>query len=122
MQVLIIDDNNEITDMLSFYLEDNGYECKVVNDGKEGLEAIKSQEFDLTLLDLAMPEFSGMDIIKSLKQDNLLEKNKVVVLTASTLNQDDIDSLIRDGVRTVLKKPISLDELSSIMQQFDKNS
>jgi two-component system OmpR family response regulator len=122
MKVLIIDDNTEITDMLSFYLEDNGYECKVVNDGKEGLEAIKSQEFDLTLLDLAMPEFSGMDIIKSLKQDNLLEKNKVVVLIASTLNQDDIDSLIRDGVRTVLKKPISLDELSSIMQQFDKNS
>lgn len=122
MQVLIIDDNTEITDMLSFYLEDNGYECIVVNDGKEGLEAIKSQEFDLTLLDLAMPEFSGMDIIKSLKQDNLLGKKKVVVLTASTLNQDDIDSLIGDGVRTVLKKPISLDELSSIMQQFDKNS
>jgi two-component system, OmpR family, response regulator len=122
MQVLIIDDNTEITDMLSFYLEDNGYQCIVVNDGKEGLEAIKSQEFDLTLLDLAMPEFSGMDIIKSLKQDNLLGKKKVVVLTASTLNQDDIDSLIGDGVRTVLKKPISLDELSSIMQQFDKNS
>ena len=87
MQILIIDDNSEITDMLSFYLANDGYECKVVNDGKEGLQALKSEEFDLALLDLAMPEFSGMDIINSLKEDNLLEKKKIVVLTASTLNE-----------------------------------
>jgi DNA-binding response OmpR family regulator len=120
MKVLIIDDNIDITDMLSFYLEEAGYECKVVNDGKEGLEAIKSEEFDLTLLDLAMPEVSGMDIIKSLKKDNLLEKKKIVVLTASTLNQDDIDSLVRDGIKAVLKKPISIEELSTAIQQFDQ--
>ena len=118
MKVLIIDDNADITDMLAFYLEDNGYECKVVNEGKEGLETIKSGDFDLALLDLAMPEFSGMDIIKSLKGDNLLEKKKVIVLTASTLNEDDIESLVRDGIRAVLKKPISIDELTTVMQQF----
>jgi two-component system OmpR family response regulator len=118
MQILIIDDNTEITNMLSFYLEGDGYECKVVNDGREGLQAIKSNDFDLTLLDLAMPDFSGMDIIKSLKSDNLLVKMKVVVLTASTLNEDERDALLRDGIRAVLKKPISIDELSSTIQQF----
>ena len=40
MKVLVIDDNSEITDMLAFYLEEADYECKVVNDGKEGLQAI----------------------------------------------------------------------------------
>ena len=84
MKILVIDDNTDITDMLAFYLENIGYECKAVNDGKEGLEAIKSEDFDLALLDLAMPEFSGVDIIKSLKSDNLLENRKIVVLTAST--------------------------------------
>jgi CheY-like chemotaxis protein len=49
MQILIIDDNTEIAYMLSFYLENVGYECKVVNDGKEGLQAIKSENFDLAL-------------------------------------------------------------------------
>lgn len=39
-----------------YILEDIGYECKAVNDGKEGLEAIKSEDFDLALLDLAMPD------------------------------------------------------------------
>ncbi len=47
MKVLIIDDNSEITDMLAFYLEENGYECKIINDGKEGLQALKSEDFDL---------------------------------------------------------------------------
>ena len=118
MQILIIDDNTEITNMLSFYLEGDGYECKVVNDGREGLQAIKSKDFDLTLLDLAMPDFSGVDIIKSLKSDNLLEKKKVIVLTASTLSEDETGALLRDGIRAVLKKPVSIDELSSTIQQF----
>jgi CheY-like chemotaxis protein len=67
-----------------------------------------------------MPEFSGMDIIKSLKKDNLLEKKKVIVLTASTLNEEDTDALVRDGIKAVLKKPISIEELSSAMQQFGR--
>ena len=47
MQLLIIDDNTEITDMLSFYLENDGHECKVVNEGKQGLQALQSDNFDL---------------------------------------------------------------------------
>ena len=120
MHVLIIDDNTEITDMLSFYLEGDGYECKVVNDGNEGMQAIKSDDFDLALLDLAMPEFSGLDIIESLKNDNLIEKRKIIILTASTLSEADTDALLREGIKAVLKKPISLDELSSTLKQFGK--
>ena len=67
-----------------------------------------------------MPDFSGMDVIKSLKKDNLLEKKKIIVLTASTLNEEDTDALVRDGIKAVLKKPISLDELSSTLKQFGK--
>jgi two-component system, OmpR family, response regulator len=112
MRVLVIDDNKEITDMLSFYLESQGgYECKVINDGKEGLQAITSEDFDVIILDLAMPEFSGLDIINSLKKDNLLEKNRIIVLTASSLNVEETESIVHDGVRAVLKKPISIDEL-----------
>ncbi len=59
MQILNNDDNTEITDMLSFYLENVGYEYKVAYDGKEGLQAIKSENFDPALLDLAMPELAA---------------------------------------------------------------
>jgi two-component system OmpR family response regulator len=118
-RVLVIDDNTDITDMLSFYLESiGGYECKVLNDGREGLEAIRSEDFDVTILDLAMPEFSGVDVINSLKQDNLLGKKNIVVLTASTLDGKDAESFLQDGIRAILKKPISVDELTTVMQKF----
>lgn len=118
-RVLVIDDNTDITDMLSFYLERvGGYECKVLNDGREGLEAIKSEDFDVTILDLAMPEFSGVDVINSLKQDNLLGKKNIVVLTASTVDGKDAESFLQDGIRAILKKPISVDELTTVMQKF----
>jgi CheY-like chemotaxis protein len=120
MKVLVIDDNSEITDMLSFYLEEADYECKVVNDGKEGLQAIKLDDFDLVLLDLAMPEFSGMDIINSLKAENLLEKKNIIILTASALHEEETEALVRDGIRSVLKKPISIEDLTSALQQFHR--
>jgi two-component system, OmpR family, response regulator len=118
-RVLVIDDNTDITDMLSFYLKSiGGYECKVLNDGREGLDAIRSEDFDVTILDLAMPEFSGVDVINSLKQDNLLGKKNIVVLTASTLDGKDAESFLQDGIRAILKKPISVDELTAVMQKF----
>lgn len=67
---------------------------------------------------VAMPDFSGRDIINSLKRDNLLEKRKIIILTASALNEEDMEDFVRNGIRAVLKKPISLDELTSVMQQF----
>jgi two-component system, OmpR family, response regulator len=119
IKVLVIDDNTDITDMLSFCLESLGdYECKVLNDGKEGLEAIRSEDHDVIILDLAMPEFSGIDVINSLKKDNLLGKKNIVVLTASTLDGKDTENFLRDGIKDILKKPISVDELTAVMQRF----
>jgi two-component system, OmpR family, response regulator len=119
IKVLVIDDNTDITDMLSFYLESLGdYECKVLNDGKQGLEAIRSEDHDIVILDLAMPEFSGIDVINSLKKDNLLGKKNIIVLTASTLDGKDTENFLRDGIKDILKKPISVDELTTVMHRF----
>lgn len=118
MRTLVIDDNKEITDMLSLYLESlDNYECKVVNDGNEGLQKIKFENFDLIILDLAMPGFSGIDILNSLKSDNLLSKKNIIVLTASALNDDETEGFIRDGVKAVIKKPISIDDLTNAIQR-----
>jgi two-component system, OmpR family, response regulator len=119
MRILVIDDNKDITDMLSLYLENlDNYKCEVVNEGNEGLQKIKSENFDVVILDLAMPSFSGIDIINSLKSDDLIAKKNIIVLTASALNDEDIEGLTRNGIRAVLKKPISIDELTSTIQQF----
>jgi CheY-like chemotaxis protein len=53
-----------------------------------------------------------------LKKDNLLVEKNVIVLTASTLDGQDSDNLLRDGIKAILKKPISVDELTTVMHKF----
>ncbi len=55
-------DNKEITEAISFYLESQDISCRVILNGTEGLEEIRRDSYDLILLDLAMPDFTGYDV------------------------------------------------------------
>ena len=66
MRILLVEDNLEISEVMTVYCGfKKDIDCKVVNSGQEGLERIRNENFDLILLDLAMPEFSGKDVIQS---------------------------------------------------------
>ena len=113
LEVLIIDDNEQITKMLTTFLELKEHKCTVANDGAEGLALIKEDRHDVVLLDLAMPEFDGYSVIKDLEENNLLEKHKIIVFTASTITQDELDGLVTRGVHSYILKPIDIDLLLS---------
>ena len=109
MRILVVEDNVEISEALSFFCgARKDIECEVVNTGQEGLDRIRAENFDLTLLDLAMPDFSGMDVIVSLKQDGLIESRNIVIFTASS-NQELLKEMRNNGVKEIFKKPFSLD-------------
>jgi len=63
MKILLIDDNAEILDLCEKILTSDGHEYTGVDNGKEGLELIRNQKFDVVLLDLVMPEVTGEDVI-----------------------------------------------------------
>ena len=68
----MIDDNQEITGPLSKFLTVKGHECTVLNDGRNGLTLLERDRFDVVILDLAMPKFSGYDIIDTLEKSGKL--------------------------------------------------
>jgi len=113
LEILIVDDNEQITKMLSTFLELKDHKCTVANDGKEGLELIKENRHDVVLLDLAMPEFDGYSVIKDLEENNTLKDHKIIVFTASTITQDELDELVKRGVTSYILKPIDIDILLS---------
>ena len=113
LEILIIDDNEQITKMLTTFLELKEHKCTVVNDGKEGLAIIKENRHDVILLDLAMPEFDGFAVIKDLEENNMLKDHKVIVFTASTITEDELDVLVNRGVSAYILKPIDIDLLLS---------
>ena len=113
LKILIIDDNEQITKMLTTFLELKEQECTIANDGKEGLNIIKENRHDVILLDLAMPEFDGYSVIEDLEKNNLLKDHKIIVFTASTITQDELDQLVTRGVTSYILKPIDIDVLHS---------
>ncbi len=113
LEILIIDDNEQITKMLTTFLELKEQKCTVANDGKEGLDIIKENRHDVILLDLAMPEFDGYAVIKDLEENNMLKDHKIIVFTASTITQDELDGLVNRGVNSYILKPIDIDVLLS---------
>ena len=83
----------------------------------KGLDRIRAENFDLILLDLAMPDFSGLDVVKSLKQDGLIESRNIVKFTASS-NQEVLKEMRNSGVKDIFKKPFSLDDLIRLIEKY----
>lgn len=118
MRILLIDDNQQITKMLTTFLNLQGHECISTNEGRNGIEILKNNNFDAILLDLAMPEFSGYDVIDVLEKEKELEKNRIIVFTASTISQTELDKLVKRGVHSYLLKPSDLDDLTEKLNEL----
>jgi DNA-binding response OmpR family regulator len=117
MKVLVIDDSTDITEVVRVYCESTDLECDVTTDGRGGLAAIRENKYDLVLLDVAMPEFSGLDVIRTLKKDGILEKTNVVVFTASS-DSRIYQEVRNSGVKEILKKPCGLKELEEVIKKY----
>ncbi|MDQ6666769.1 MAG: response regulator [Thermoproteota archaeon] len=118
MKVLLIDDNKDINEMVCLCLESQDITVKVADEGREGLRSIKENHFDVVLLDLAMPGFSGFDIFNALKEEDLLKSKNIVIFTASSVTDNDIQEMLLAGAKGVLKKPISIDDLIETVEKF----
>lgn len=112
MKILLIDDNQDITDLLSKFLEAKGFENIVTNDPREGLQRIKEEKYDVVLLDISMPEFSGIDIIQTLEREQILRNQKIIIFSALALANLQVTELLKkEGIHGCLKKPVHLKEL-----------
>lgn len=111
MKILVVDDNESIARMLQKFLEIKRYDCTVSLDGRNALDLMLRQKFDFTILDLAMPEFSGYDVIDELEKNGRITEQNIIVLTASSITTDIINSLLQRGIKSCLKKPVTPDVL-----------
>ena len=120
MKVCIIDDNTSITGMFSKLLKMEGHEVVIANGGRAGLALLDNDTFDATILDISMPEFSGIDVVDALNESGRIKEQKIVILTASSSSQDELNKLKEKGVREVLKKPLQLDSLVATLEAVSK--
>ena len=109
-RVLIVDDNQQNTELMQEHLSDGNYELATAYNGEEALRKIREWRPDLVLLDIMMPRLSGFEVCKRIRADPATAHTLVLMLTA--LDQpSDIDRAIEAGTDEFVSKPITKAEL-----------
>lgn len=105
--VLIIEDDSDITQLLTIHLSDLG--CKIVSarDGQKGLVIAKEERFDLVILDLMLPGLNGMEVCRKIRQGD--RRTPILMLTAKSEEIDKVMGL-ETGADDYLTKPFSVRE------------
>jgi len=120
-RVLVVDDDPDILEYVSSFLEDNGYEVDVASRASSALEALDRSPPDAMLLDVLLPGRSGLKLLTTIRRDSRYAELPVVIVTGNDrLLEDDCQSYVgsHDGVRGpdgVLGKPIDRDALLKVL-------
>lgn len=105
--VLVADDNEGSRDLLARVLQRKGHKVSVAASGKEAIEILRQQEFDLVLMDFIMPEMNGYEALRVIKEDERLRHTPVVIVSAlNTVHE--IVACIEIGAEDFLTKPVDV--------------
>lgn len=115
LKILVVDDNKITCDLVKSILTSAGYECSIVTKPRNFFEIVSRQRFDLILLDIAMPDVSGIDILKRMKRDPY---TKIVILTATPLKKSDREEINKFGVIGIIEKPVTRAKLLEEVARF----
>ncbi len=114
VKILVVDDEVDITDTLKILLERRGFEVITANSGKEALEKVKKEKPDVVLLDVMMPDMSGWDVCKKIKEDNETKDIPVIMLTI-LFGEEERKKSFEVKADAHIEKPIIIDRIIGVI-------
>jgi two-component system cell cycle response regulator DivK len=112
--ILVVEDSPAIMELIRFLLTTFGYESREATDGFEALKIAKESRFDLILLDIQLPGFDGLEVLKEIKKIPDIRSTPVIALTAHAM-QGDEDRFLKAGCSGYISKPIDIGRFKSIL-------
>jgi CheY-like chemotaxis protein len=109
-RVLVVDDNPDSVAIMRGVLEGRGYDVAAAHSGTEALQFLKKEKVDLVLLDVMMPEMSGMEVLQRIKEDAATGRLPVILVTAKT-QDEDVLSGYQYGADYYITKPFTAKQL-----------
>jgi len=106
LHVLIVEDNKINQMITKKVLEKKKIQCTIIDNGKDAVEAVKNNNFDLILMDVHMPEMSGIEATQLIRKFN--QKIPIIALTAVSV-EDNLDEFLEVGFNDVIPKPFQTD-------------
>ena len=115
-KVLIVEDNELNMKLFHDLLEAYGYSTVQTQDGREAVELARQHRPDLIILDIQLPEISGLEVTRLLKADEELKSIPVIAVTAFAMKGDE-EKIREGGCEAYIAKPISVQSFISTIQK-----
>jgi two-component system alkaline phosphatase synthesis response regulator PhoP/two-component system response regulator VicR len=108
--ILVVDDNDDSLRIIQMVLESNGYQARTAKSGKVALGLVNEEIPDLILLDVMMPEMSGMEVLERLRASPKTARVPVIMLTAKAQDEDVLEGY-KEGADYYITKPFTAKQL-----------
>src|SRR3984885_1130543 len=115
--VLIVEDNDPNMKLFHDLLDAHGYKTIQTRDGLEALDLARKHRPDLILMDIQLPEVSGLEVTKWLKEDETLKAIPVIAVTAFAMKGDE-EKIREGGCKAYISKPISVTSFLDTVRRF----
>lgn len=118
-QILIVDDEQPLLQSLSLELRRSGHECLLAETGNEALTLVSRHSPDLAILDVKLPDISGLELLRSLKSE--LPEVPVLVVTAFATVDSAVEAM-KEGAVDYIEKPLDLEEVNLVVERELRNA
>ena len=109
-KIIIVEDQPDVADLLEEILSVDGYQVVKIHSSGGALSVIRTENPDVVLLDIMMPDVSGLDVLRFMRREPQLQQIPVVIVSAKTLSSD-IRTGLDAGATAYLTKPVDVNKL-----------
>lgn len=119
--ILVVEDNPDNSQLVSWILEDEGYRVSCVASAERCLQVLAQESFDLILMDISLPGISGKEATARIRNTPGISATPILALTAHAIDGEQ-QSILNCGVDDLLTKPIDEEQLISALRRYLKDS
>ena len=117
--VLVVDDNEDLLQTFEMILKKRGFAVETAPDGLKAVEKFGDRDFDVTLMDIVMPNMNGVEAFRHMKRIN--PQARVILMTAYS-DESLVENALREGAHCVVHKPLRIDQMIQLIQDATVDS
>ncbi len=114
LAILVVDDNEDLLETFSLILKRRGFHVETAGDGVAAVDRYKEHAFDVTLMDIVMPEMNGVEAFRKIRE---MDPEASVILMTAYSEEELIQIAKNEGARKVINKPIRIDQLIDMIKE-----
>jgi PAS domain S-box-containing protein len=118
IKILLVEDNKINQMVATRMLERLGYQVHIASNGKEAVDAVQTNPFDLIFMDILMPEMDGLEACRIIKSNPLLQPMPVIVAMTANAMSGDQENYLKAGMDDYLSKPVNLNDLKDMLGKW----